>query len=153
VRLFTWVIILARAVLGAINFLETQLGKLRNRLLRRVVEVEQAPQVLSQPTQALAKGAIKETERLERQLARRRRGLLETLLFLERQWLDRLKAGSLIVGYNNIGEIRFHWAPENKEVIQRLWWRHPSNPDQPTLMTEYRATLELPERDAAPPLP
>jgi hypothetical protein len=153
VAFFGWVIHLVRSALGALIFLETQLGKARNKLLRRAAKVEQAPQVLQQPAQVLAQGAIKETERLERHLAKRRYSLVERLLRLEEEWLARLKAGELIVGYNNIGEISFDWTARNKDVRQRLWWWHPSNPQRPTLATEYRTTLELPERNEAPRLP
>jgi hypothetical protein len=153
VAFFGWVIHLIRTVLGAVIFLETQLGRLRSRLLRRATKVEQAPKALKQPAQVLAHGAIKETERLECHLAKRRHSLVERLINLEEEWLDKLKAGALIVGYNNIGEISFDWTSGKKDVIQRLWWCHPNNPDRPTLATEYRATLELPESDAAPPLP
>ncbi len=111
------------------------------------------PQALQQPAQVLAQGAIKETERLERHLAKRRYSLVERLLRLEQEWLARLKAGELIVGYNNIGEVSFDWTSGKKDVLQRLWWWHSSNPERPTLPTEYRTTLELPEWNEAPPLP
>jgi hypothetical protein len=153
VTFFARMIRIARRALGAVLFLETQLGKLRNKLLRRAVKVEQAPKVLQQPAQALTQTAIKETERLERRLARRRMNLVETLLHLQAQWLDKLKAGMLVVGYNNLGEVNFHWTAERKEVIQRLWWCQPSDAQRPTPATEYRATLELPQLEAAPPMP
>ncbi|MGZ3647279.1 MAG: hypothetical protein ACXVCM_25900 [Ktedonobacteraceae bacterium] len=153
IAFFGWMIHLIRTVLGAVIFLETQLGKARNKLLRRATSVKQTQKALQQPAHVLAQEAIKETERLERHLAKRRRSLVERLIRLEEEWLDKLKAGALIVGYNNIGDISFDWVPGKKDVIQRLWWCHPNNPDRPTLATEYRATLELPERDASPPLP
>ncbi len=153
VAFFGWVIHLVRGALGAVIFLETQLGKARNKLLRRTTKVEQVPQALQQPAQVLAQGAIKETERLERHLAKRRYSLVERLLRLEQEWLARLKAGELIVGYNNIGEVSFDWTSGKKDVLQRLWWWHSSNPERPTLPTEYRTTLELPEWNEAPPLP
>jgi hypothetical protein len=79
--------------------------------------------------------------------------LVETLLHLQAQWMDKLKAGMLVVGYNNLGEVNFHWTAERKEVIQRLWWSQPSDAQRPTPATEYRATLELPQLEAAPPMP
>jgi len=59
----------------------------------------------------------------------------------------------LIVGYANIGEISFQWTPKEKNAIQRLWWCHPAQPEQPVLATEYRDTLELPQFDEAPQFP
>ena len=44
------------------------------------------------------------------------------------------------------------WASDAKDVMQRLWWRSDAS-DHPSVAAEYRATLELPSPDAAPPLP
>ena len=74
-------------------------------------------------------------------------------IFHHEDWLGKWKAGVLIVGYNNIGEIVFHWTPERKDVIQRLWWWHPDDSEQPLLMTEYSDTLEPPAPETVPSLP
>lgn len=70
-------------------------------------------------------------------------------------WPKQGKAGELMVGYNNIGEIRFIWTEAKKAVVQRLWY---ANDDDGSLAqdlqhTEYAETLELPELDAAPWVP
>ena len=69
-------------------------------------------------------------------------------------WNDRWSdsEGRLhIVGDANIGEIRFSWA--RKEVSQSLWWYQPSSAARPTPATVYRASLEPPADEDAPPLP
>lgn len=56
-----------------------------------------------------------------------------------------------IVGDANIGEIRF--SSRRNEVSQLLWWYHPAGADRPTPATVYRASLEPPADEDAPPLP
>ena len=113
---------------------------------------QQASEMLPRGTHHIVHGSIKGAERVERRLEKRRNKLTDALFHRE-EWLSRGKAGAYIIGYANIGEIGFDWSPEEKQVFQRLWWWHPDNPDGPTLATEYRDTLELPEPGAAPPLP
>ena len=96
--------------------------------------------------------AIRGTDLLERKLEKRKNTLGEAI-FHHQQWLQEWKAGSQIIGYANIGEISFHWNTEEQEVVQRLWWWHPSNPEHPTLASEFHETLRPPALDAGPQLP
>ena len=120
--------------------------------MRRTLAAQQVPEKLPPGTHHIVRGSIKEAERLERRLDRRKNILAEALFHRE-EWLSKWKAGAHIVGYANIGEIGFDWTPEEKCVFQRLWWWHPDEPDCATIATEYRDTLALPSPDAAPPLP
>ena len=113
---------------------------------------QESPEKLPRGTHHILRGSIKGAERLERRLDRRKNILAETLFHRE-EWLSKWKAGAHIVGYANLGEIGFHWTPEEKGVFQRLWWWHPENPNYATMATEYRETLALPSPDTAPPLP
>ncbi|PSJ37671.1 alkaline phosphatase D family protein [Allosphingosinicella deserti] len=46
-------------------------------------------------------------------------------------------AGRIVVGRNNIGEIRFDWDEDDKAMVQRLWWRlKRGEPARP--LTKYR---------------
>jgi hypothetical protein len=74
-------------------------------------------------------------------------------IFHHQQWLQQWKAGSHIIGYANAGEIVFNWKNDQQEVIQRLWWWPPDQPDQPALASEFHETLKLPSPDDAPSLP
>jgi len=139
-------------VLGVVTFAETRLGQARRTLARRTLAGAQAPAMLPRGTHHIVRGSIKGVELLEGRLEKRKLGLTQTLFHRE-EWLSRWKAGAYIVGYANIGEIRFHWAPDAKDVVQRLWWRHSDESPHPTLVTEYRDTLEPPAPDVAPPLP
>ena len=143
---------LKRIALKIITFAETKLGKTRRKLVRRTLAAQQVPEKLPPGTHHIVRGSIKEAERLERRLDRRKNILAEALFHRE-EWLSKWKAGAHIVGYANIGEIGFDWTPEEKCVFQRLWWWHPDEPDCATIATEYRDTLALPSPDAAPPLP
>jgi hypothetical protein len=98
------------------------------------------------------RGSIEGAELLEGRLEKRKHSLMQTLFHRE-DWLSQWKAGAYIVGYANLGEIRFHWAPDAKDVVQRLWWRHSDEAHHPTMVTKYCDTLEPPSPDAAPPLP
>ena len=143
---------LKRVALRVITFVESQLARARRRLARRSLAVQQASEMLPRGTHRIVRGSIKGAERIEHRLEKRRNKLTDALFHRE-EWLSRGKAGAYIIGYANIGEIGFDWSPEEKQVFQRLWWWHPDNPEGPTLATEYRDTLELPEPGAAPPLP
>ena len=137
---------LIRPALGGVTLLEASINKIRRALLHQARKVEQA-----QPAQSLTHGAIRGTNLIERKLEKRRNRLVAAILHNVGR-LHRWKAGQMIIGYNNIGEISFQWTAESKEVMQRLWWR-PEDPEEPLQVTEYHNILELPKPDAAPPLP
>ena len=143
---------LKRLGLRIITFAETKLGKTRRKLVRRTIVAQESPGKLPAGTHHIVRGSIKGAELLERRLEKRKNILTEALFHRE-EWLSKWKAGAHIVGYANIGEIGFHWTPEEKKVFQRLWWWHPENPNCATIATEYHDTLALPSPDAAPPLP
>ena len=142
---------LKRLTLRIITFAETKLGKTRRKLVRRTLASQQAPEKLPRGTHHIVRGSIKGAEVLERRLDKRKNILAEALFHRE-EWLSKWKAGVHIVGYANLGEIGFHWTPEEKNVFQRLWWWHPDNADCATIATEYCDTLALPSPDTAPPL-
>jgi hypothetical protein len=143
---------LSGIVLGVVAFAQTRLEQARRGLVRRTLVGAQAPARLPRGTRHIARGTIKGAELLEGRLEKRKHSLMQKIFHRE-DWLSQWKAGAYIVGYANIGEIRFHWTPDAKEVVQRLWWRHSDEPRHPTLVTEYRDTLEPPSPDVAPPLP
>lgn len=89
------------------------------------------PKLLEHPRQTLARGAIGGAETLVRRLERRQTDLVQTLLVREGLF-SRWKASTLIIGYNNLGEIRFTWDGEREqgEVSQRLWWHARGNGEQ-----------------------
>jgi hypothetical protein len=150
-RIVTWVIQLIHFGLAGVNVLEKGVAKTRRLLLRQANKVEQAPRTVPQPVRSLTQGALRGTDVVERRLEKRRRRLVGAILHYVVR-LNRWKAGKLIIGYNNLGEISFQWTPGKKEVIQRLWWRL-DDPEQPLQMTEYRDTLDPPAPKTAPPLP
>ena len=139
-----------RLALRSNTLIETSANRVRSMLLRRARKVEQSAHTLPRPARELAHQAIRGTEAIERRLERRRNRLVSAIL--SRSWLDRWKVGELIVGYNNLGDLRFAWTTEKKEVTQRLWWVA-DDAEQPLHMTEYTDTLECPTWDAVPPLP
>jgi len=142
---------LIRPALGGVTLLEASINKIRRALLHKARKVEQAQPAVVRPTRSLAHGAIRGTNVIERKLEKRRNRLIAAILHNVSR-LHRWKAGQMIIGYNNIGEISFQWTADSKEVMQRLWWR-PEDPEQPLQVTEYHNTLELPAPGAAPPLP
>ncbi len=150
-RLTRSIIKLLHLVLAGITFIEMRVKKIRSTLLHKARKVEQAPGTVPQPARSLARGAIRGTDLLEHRLEKRKNRLAAAMLHHVAR-LYRWKAGELIVGYNNIGEISFQWSPEKKEVTQQLWW-HPDDPEQPLQMTEYHNTLEPPAPNSEPPLP
>jgi hypothetical protein len=143
---------LKRLALRAIVFVESQMARGRRRLAIRSLTAQQASEMLPRGTHHIVRGSIKGAERIEHRLEKRKNKLTDALFHRE-EWLSRWKAGAYIIGYANIGEIGFDWTGGKRDVFQCLWWWHPDNPDGPTLATEYRDTLELPEPGAAPPLP
>jgi hypothetical protein len=144
-----------RFALGVVTFLEAIVRKIRSKILLGVEEAEQeAPELLHQPARTLAQEAVEGTESIENKLERRRNSLVSTI-FQYGKWLERWKAGELIVGYNNIGELSFHWTPQQQEVKQRLWWWQPGVDGVEDVLqnTEYSETLQVPPPEKEPPLP
>ena len=56
---------------------------------------------------------------LEGRLEKRKHSVMQRIFHRE-DWLSQWKAGAYIVGYANVGEIRFHWTPDAKERLERL---------------------------------
>ena len=135
-RSYSWMLRLLRFVLGGITLIETSARRSASSLLWKERRGEQAPGSFRQPDRTLAKP----------------RNKLVAALLRRATWLRRQKAGELIVGNNNLGEIHFTWTAENKVVTQRLWYRT-DDAAQPLLKTDYHETLELPTPNTAPPLP
>lgn len=145
---------LLRLALDGLTLGQTLLSRLRGGLQRYAERQEQSKpplSVLRRPSHALTQEALEETAHIERKLERRRSRLVVTLLRYE-QWLSKWKAGELIIGYNNIGEISFAWDTDRKDVLQRLWWCRPDAPDH-LLTADYSDSLELPGPEMEPPLP
>jgi hypothetical protein len=142
-RIATGFIRLVRLALGGVAFIETGSRRTHRELLLRQRTIKRPP--------AIAGRAAHGTHKLERGLAKRRSKLVEAV-FHSVAWLNWWKAGELVVAYNSLGELRFEWTAEKREVIQRLWW-HSDDPQHPLLKTDYHDTLNLPRWDAAPPLP
>ena len=65
--------------------------------------------------------------------------------FLEHQ-------GQQIVGVNSFGDLQFIWQPEEKAVIQRLWWRIDDDgvASVPIPMTTFKTSLEVNPLDFPP---
>ncbi len=141
---------LGRTILKVITIFEARVGKTRKSIGRRTIRITQEP--TSHVRKHSAHGVIKGTDLMESRLEKRKNTLGEAI-FHHQQWLQQWKAGSHIIGYANAGEIVFQWNNDQQEVIQRLWWWPPQNPDQPALASEFHETLKLPSPDDAPPLP
>lgn len=154
VTLSRWLLHPVRLMLGIVTLLEGIVRRLRSKVAQQRREIQQAPHLLRQSTDALARETVQSTESIERHLETRRNRLVETIFHYGR-WLNRWKAGELIVGYNNIGEIHFRWDEDQPEVIQRLWWYRPGNDENDgTLQSvDYCDTLALPRPEMEPPLP
>jgi len=141
-----------RTALRGITLLQSRTEVARRSLQHTTDRLEEkAPTLLQHRTTSLLDQAIGGTEFIERRLDRPRQGLVNALLHSE-TWLSRWKAGSLIVGYNNIGEISFDWHEDKKDVKQKLWWHNPDDPEQ-LQSTEYSQTLMLPGLGDEPALP
>ena len=148
-RLPAWLLRLIRLALKGVTILEARVGQTRKKIARRAGRVEQ---VSSHVRKHAVHGAIRGTDLLEHRLEKRKNTLGEAI-FHHQQWLRAWKIGAHIIGHTNIGEIVFRWNAEEQEVIQRLWWWHPSNAEQPALATEFHETLKVPAPDAGPRLP
>ena len=144
-----WLLRIIRLGLKGVTILEKRVEQVRKRMARRARGLEQES---SHVRNHVLRRAIRGTDLLERKLEKRKNTLGEAI-FHHQQWLQEWKAGSQIIGYANIGEISFHWNTEEQEVVQRLWWWHPSNPEHPTLASEFHETLRPPALDAGPQLP
>lgn len=148
---------LKRLAIRLLNFVESQLGRVRRRLARRSLAAQQRTDMLPKGTHHIIRGSIRGAAHVERSLERRKNRLAE-VLFHREEWLEKWKAGTHIVGYANIGEIGFHWNAEAKTAFQRLWWWQQEATDanaseHPMAGTEYEDTLEPPKPDEAPKLP
>jgi hypothetical protein len=149
--LLAFLIWLSHFALGIVSLLQAGTSKVRNELLRRIDANNPNPKLLKHPRQTLAREAIGGTDTIELKLEKRRAGLVDNLLQHE-EMFGRWKAGSLIIGYNNLGEIGFTWNGGQGETRQRLWWYHPDNDDE-LQSADYSASLALPEAENEPPLP
>lgn len=145
-----WLLKLGRAALRVVTISEARVGKTRKSIGRRAIGIAQKP--TSHVRKHTARGVIKGTDLVERRLEKHKNTLGEAV-FHHQHWLQEWKAGAHIIGYANVGEIAFHWNNDEQEVIQRIWWWHPQEPDQPALATEFRETLKLPSPEDAPLLP
>ncbi len=146
-RTSPWMVRLLRIPLGFLTLLETSVRRLTRSVLWRVRKHEQTP------TSMLEREAERGTNKLARELTKPRRKLVDALLRSFGGPMEG-KAGELIVGYNNLGEIYFEWTETSKTVGQRLWYVNDDDDDAHGLQyTDYCETLALPGMDAAPPLP
>jgi len=140
------------AALRSIIQLQGRTDSIRRKLQHTTDHVDKkAFPSLRQQTNNIREHAIESTQLIERKLERPRQRLVNALLHSE-TWLNRWKAGNLIVGYNNIGEISFDWKGNKQEVTQKLWWYNPDKPEQ-LQSAEYRETLALPRHEDEPALP
>ncbi|MEO6889488.1 MAG: hypothetical protein ABI456_09385 [Ktedonobacteraceae bacterium] len=147
----SWTLRVLRLALGGITFLETSVKRGARHLLWRGRRDEQAAGMLAPPGRRFVYETAQGTNRLGRQLAKPRNKLVAGLQ-RRAAWLSHQKAGQLIIGYNNLGEIHFTWTAEKHLVMQRLWY-HPDAATPRLLKTDYQETLDLPPSNAAPPLP
>ncbi len=150
-RTSPWILRLLRIPLGLLTLIETSVRRITSKLLWKRRKSVQMSSVSARPANTLAHGAARGTNAFERKLTKPRNKLVAALLH-NVGWPNNWKAGELIVGFNNLGEIHFAWTETQKTVLQRLWYA-PDDPTQPLLHTDYQDTLELPAADAAPPLP
>lgn len=154
-RTTSWWLRLIRFALEGVTLLETGARKIMRSLLWRVKKSEREPMRAGArpalPARVLVREAGQGTNLLERRLAKPRNTLAAALL-RSAAWLNSRKAGELIVGYNNLGEIFFTWTEQKKTVTQRLWYRA-DDATQHLLKVDYRETLELPALESMPPLP
>ncbi len=146
---YVWWFALPRVILKGLAILEARLGKARKEVARRERKIEA---VSSRHRKRVLRGVLRETDRLQRRLEKRRNTLGEAI-FHHQRWLQDWKAGTHIIGYANIGEIVFSWQGEEQEVMQRLWWWHPYSSEHPTLAAEFCDTLNPPTFEEGPRLP
>ncbi len=150
-HLLQWFIRPLQNLRNSMALLKRNTHRVRRLLTRQRQKIQDQPRFIAQPAQKITAEAIEGIEALEKGLEKPRGGV-NTILSQTEQWLDKWKAGPLIVGYNNIGEISFDWNDEHKSVTQRLWWYHPDEP-QKLRRVEYQSSLELPLPSEEPPLP
>lgn len=150
-RTSPWILRFLRIPLGILTLIDSGVRRITHTLLWKGREGKQIASTSALPANALAHGAARGTNAFERKLTKPRKKLVAALLH-NIGWPNSWKASELIVGYNNLGEIHFAWTETKKTVLQRLWYAT-DDPAQPLLHTDYQETLELPEPDAAPPLP
>jgi len=142
---------LARLALQALTWLEASVQNIRRRLLRQVSKVERQPESIAHPARSLVNTTLRRTERAERHLEKRRDRLV-VRMFQSVLRQNRWKAGDMIIGSNNLAEIRFRWTSQGQEVMQYLWW-YDEEQENTLRMAQYRDTLTPPALDTAPPLP
>ncbi|GER87815.1 hypothetical protein KDW_19770 [Dictyobacter vulcani] len=141
-----------RGALQSINILQILTRRLGGKLRARNKDIADSTTTFGRNTREnILDEAIEQTDKINQKLEQPKTGIVNTVMNYD-QWLSRWKAGNLIVGYNNLGEINFCWDQEKKEVTQRLWWHNPDESDQ-LLSTEYTDTLELPRAEDEPSLP
>jgi hypothetical protein len=142
--------------LGLLSLAAGAVRLIRQALLRRHRHPGQLQgqtrNLISYPVQALRHRAAHRADQLEHELERRKNRLVG-ILFNYEGLLRRWKAGAMIVGYNNLGDISFRWTVGQKDVVQRLWWYRPDSKAPMLLCTDYRESLELPAASSEPPLP
>jgi hypothetical protein len=145
---------LTRLALGTLTFIEGQVIRARNSLLRQGSKAEQDAQRLARPATSIRREAVHGTVRIESGIEKRKNILIEIILRYS-TWMNRLKASDLIIGYNNIGEISLNWTDDKKDISQHLWWYYPDdNPNHAILRnTTYTDSLQLPTPEMEPPLP
>ncbi|GHO44445.1 hypothetical protein [Ktedonospora formicarum] len=148
-----------RLALRTVWLLESIVRRIRRGIIRQYnIEAQDTRVLLTRPLHAITNEVIQESEEIEQALEKRRGKIINTLL-RNREWLNKWKAGSLIVGYNNIGEINFENMEVNgeqqHEVRQRLWWWKQESTGKEYILqnADYQASLELPMTTNEPPLP
>jgi len=145
-----------RLALGILSLVGEAVRNIRQALLRQHghqrLSYRQPRDLVVYPAHALRHRAAHRADQLERELEKRKNHLVDVLFNYEgllRKW----KAGTMIVGYNNLGDISFHWTAGQKDAIQRLWWYQPDSKQPALRCTDYCDSLELPAPSAEPPLP
>jgi hypothetical protein len=151
VRTSSWIIRLLRIPLGILTLIETSARRITRSLRWKARKGEQMSGTSARSVSTLAYETAQGTHMLEHQLAKPRKKLVAALLH-NVGWPNRRKAGELIIGYNNLGEISFEWTEAKKAVTQRLWYSK-DDAEQDLQQTEYYDTLEPPVAETAPPLP
>lgn len=151
-RTSPWILRLLRIPLGFLTLVETSARRLIRHSNERVRRVRQGSSGSALLIGTLKREAAQGTRKLEHELTKPRRKLVSALLHYF-GWPNQEKAGELIVGYNNLGELYFEWTETKQVVVQRLWYVRTDDAAQLLRHTDYCETLELPGMDAAPPLP
>jgi hypothetical protein len=132
-------------VLTSLQTLETLSAEHRERAAS---PDERARAALTQRAIESLRQVVRGAEKIERGLLRR---MITALVARRDLWERAWRSNLHIVGDTNLGEIRF--TPDTNEAIQYLWWWREPSATQPAPSTEYRAVLEPPTPEEAPPLP